>query len=45
MVGTATETTIRLLSDLKHEGVVNLEGKAIEIINLKELVKIANIED
>jgi CRP/FNR family transcriptional regulator len=45
LVGTATETTIRLLSDLKHEGVVNLEGKAIEIINLKELVKIANIED
>jgi CRP-like cAMP-binding protein len=44
-VGTATETAIRLLSDLKHEGVVALEGKKIEILNLPKLVKIANIED
>ena len=41
----ATETTIRLLGDLNHEGVVHLEGKAIEITNLNELVKIANLED
>jgi CRP/FNR family transcriptional regulator len=45
LVGTATETAIRLLSDLKHEGVVALEGKKIEILNLAKLVKIANIED
>ena len=45
LVGTATETAIRLLSDLKHVGVVGLEGKKIEIINLAKLVKIANIED
>jgi CRP/FNR family transcriptional regulator len=45
LVGTATETTIRLLGELKHEGVVHLEGKGIEITNLKELVKIANLED
>ena len=45
LVGTATETTIRLLGELNHEGVVHLEGKAIEITNLKELVKIANLED
>lgn len=45
LVGTATETTIRLLSELKHDGVVNLEGKAIEINNMKELVRIANLED
>jgi CRP/FNR family transcriptional regulator len=45
LVGTATETAIRLLSDLKHEGVVALEGKKIEILNLGKLVKIANIED
>jgi len=38
-------TGIRLLSDLKHEGVVALEGKKIEILNLGKLVKIANIED
>lgn len=45
LVGTATETAIRLLSDLKHEGVVALEGKKIEILNLPKLVRIANIED
>ena len=45
LVGTATETAIRLLSDLKNEGVVALVGKKIEILNLSKLVKIANIED
>ncbi len=45
IVGTATETTIRLLSDLKNEGVLQLEGKKIAILNLTKLVKIANIDD
>lgn len=45
LVGTATETAIRLLSDLKHEGVVALEGKKIEILDLPKLVKIANLQD
>ncbi len=45
LVGTATETAIRLLSDLKNEGVVALVGKKIEILNLPKLVRIANIED
>lgn len=45
LVGTATETTIRILSELNHEGVLNLQGKSIEIANLKELVRIANLED
>jgi CRP-like cAMP-binding protein len=45
IVGTATETTIRLLSDFKSEGVLHLEGKKIAILNLPKLVKIANIDD
>jgi CRP-like cAMP-binding protein len=31
MVGTATETTIRALSELKHEGIIKM-GKARRII-------------
>lgn len=45
IIGTATETTIRLLSDLKNEGILQLEGKKIAIMNLAKLVKIANIDD
>jgi CRP-like cAMP-binding protein len=45
IVGTATETTIRLLSDLKNEGILQLEGKKIAIMNLAKLVKVANIDD
>ena len=45
IVGTATETTIRLLSELKNENVLQLEGKKIAILNLTKLVKIANIDD
>lgn len=43
-VGTATETLIRLLSDLKAEKVVETEGKKIRILNHKALVEIANLE-
>jgi CRP/FNR family transcriptional regulator, polysaccharide utilization system transcription regulator len=45
LVGTATETAIRLMSDLKNEGAIGLEGKKIQIIDLPKLVKIANIND
>ena len=45
IVGTATETAIRLLSDLKNEGVIVLDGKKIQIVDVNRLIKIANIED
>jgi CRP/FNR family transcriptional regulator len=45
IVGTATETAIRLLSDLKSEGVIVLDGKKIQIVDINRLIKIANIED
>ena len=45
IVGTATETTIRLLSEFKHDEVIHLHGKKIAILNHRELVKIANVND
>ena len=45
LVGTATETVIRLLSDLKSEGAISLDGKKIKILSLSKLVHIANIDD
>ena len=45
LIGTATETAIRLLSELKHEGIIELDGKTIKILNHKELIRTANIFD
>lgn len=45
LVGTATETVIRLLSELKADHVISLEGKKIKILDLVELVEIANLND
>lgn len=44
-VGTATETAIRLLSELKDEGVIETQGKKIKILKPRELLAIAQIED
>lgn len=45
LVGTATETVIRLLSEFKSDNMIALEGKKIKIIDLDELVQTANIDD
>lgn len=42
IVGTATETIIRILSDFNKEGVLVLNGKKIIVPNINELKKIAN---
>ena len=39
IVGTATETLIRLLSDFKKDGLIDLEGKKISILNERALAK------
>ena len=41
LVGTATETVIRLLSDFKDKGVVLFEKKKIKIVDLPKLKKLA----
>lgn len=41
-VGTATETLIRLLSDLKNDGLIEVKGRKIKLLNWEKLKKIAN---
>lgn len=45
IIGTATETVIRLLSEFKHDTIIEFVGKKIKILNLKELIHTANIFD
>jgi CRP-like cAMP-binding protein len=43
MIGTATESVIRLLSEFKADKLVELNGRKIKIIDTKELERISNI--
>ncbi len=43
IVGTATESVIRLLSEFKSDGLVELNGRKIRIMNRKGLEKISNV--
>jgi CRP/FNR family transcriptional regulator, polysaccharide utilization system transcription regulator len=43
IVGTATESVIRLLSEFKSDKLVELNGRKIRIINRKGLEKISNV--
>lgn len=43
IVGTATESVIRLLSEFKTDSLVELNGRKIRILNKKELEKISNV--
>ena len=42
MVGTATESLIRTLSDFRHEGLVEISGSAVTITQLDKLQKMKN---
>lgn len=43
IVGTATESVIRLLSEFKEDKIIELQGRQIRIINIPSLSKIANL--
>lgn len=43
IVGTATETLIRILSDFKKEGLVELDGKYIVLENEKGIAQEAGL--
>jgi CRP-like cAMP-binding protein len=43
IVGTATESVIRLLSEFKSDKLVELNGRKIRILNKKGLEKISNV--
>ena len=45
MVGTATESAIRLLSEMKEEGLIETSGKRIRILNGQKLRQIASVFD
>lgn len=45
IAGTATETAIRILADLKNDGVLEFTGKKIKISKMNKLVHVANILD
>jgi CRP-like cAMP-binding protein len=42
MVGTATESVIRTLSDFKEEGLIKIQGSAITIVNEEKLRRMKN---
>jgi len=37
MVGTAKETVIRTLSEFREDGLINMKGSKITVLNKKEL--------
>ncbi len=41
MVGTTVETLVRLLQELRKEGIVEIKGKVIILIKIKELVQMS----
>jgi CRP/FNR family transcriptional regulator len=45
LIGAARETATRLLSEFKDDGMVELYGKKIRIVNAHKLIKTANIHD
>ncbi len=43
LVGTATETAIRLLSEFKNDKIVEFLGKRIKVLDMQALIKTANL--
>ena len=43
IVGTATESVIRLLSEFKGDKLIELNGRKIKIMNVKALKKVGNV--
>ena len=43
LTGMSTESVIRVMKDFKDDGLVNIEGKNIELINLEMLMKISEV--
>lgn len=43
MVGTATESVIRLLSEFKSDNLIELHGRKIRLLNIPKLIKVGNV--
>ena len=45
IVGTATETVIRLLTDFKKENLISTKGKKVKLLDINSLVNIGKLND
>jgi len=45
MAGVTTESTIRKLSDLNKDGIIEIKGRKIIIPDLKKLIRLTNLQD
>lgn len=43
MVGTATESVIRLLSEFRQDNLIELQGRKIKFLNISGLRKVAGL--
>lgn len=43
MIGTATESVIRLLSEFRQDKLIELQGRKIKLLNIPALTKVANL--
>lgn len=43
IIGTATESVIRLLSEFKQDNLININGRKIKFLNVPELIRIGNV--
>lgn len=43
MVGTATESVIRLLSEFKSDNLIELNGRKIKLLNIPKLIQVGNV--
>ena len=45
IIGTATETTIRILAEFRKEGLIDISGRKIKMLKPKKLLRIADLQD
>src|SRR5690554_5433495 len=43
MVGTATESVIRLLSEFKQDNLIEIHGRKIRLLNIPKLIQVGNV--
>ena len=43
IIGTATESAIRLISEFKHDNLIETEGRNIKILNHEKLIKLGHV--
>lgn len=43
IIGTATESAIRLISEFKQDGLIEVEGRLIKILNHEKLIKLGHV--